>query len=75
MPQTLNESMSYSVLLDRGQRQIKLTEKRRGWFSKGKFFFFSNRRGRKEREYDIYDMLDKQKTFTPIERLTDTIHP
>lgn len=53
MPQTLNESMSYSVLLDRGQRQIKLTEKRRGWFSKGKFFFFQIGEGGK-RENMIY---------------------
>ena len=74
MAQPLSESMSCSDLLDRGQRQITLMHReKKGAFLKESFY--SNRRGRKEREYDIYGMLDKQKTFTPIDRLTNTINP
>lgn len=74
MSQPLKKSMSCSDLLERGQRQIKLMhrEKKGGFLTES---FYSNRRGRKEGEYDIYDMLDKQKTFTPMQWLTDSINP
>lgn len=52
MSQPLKKSMSCSDLRERGQRQIKLMhrEKKGGFLTES---FYSNRRGRKEGEYDI----------------------